>query len=460
MLDLIVRYLVLDIPPNGVERRNVDLIALLLTSKAVASKTITTIYRRVTIPHSRIFQKFLAQISANPQCGRLVRRLDFSHFNPATLFSTAKERAAARNLTPETLLRCLDLTPELQEFLVQEYVDEDLSTEVLQKLFLGLDRIRALDFCGCSSASFAEAFASAPSWDWPETVGIKRLSLHKCRMLPSSVFETILPRLGGLTHLDVAGTKITDKALHSISPHAKITHLNLATCRLLTTEGIIHFLSTHPAVRDNLEFLSLATDVRIQDSIDSADVTRILRVLPKTLQSLSLKGSQMDSSHLELLRPLTRHLEELAIGHGLSLEEIDQLFVQDKSSKTTKRPEVPQSTLKFLDMTDMWESELTDLYTDSILLTKATYPLEVIELTPDFMKRMTKSPARLGKLGWTLSEVHRRSWIVRMADPSVPRDDGGRPWKMGARFWGMRKIPVAKGEVGGMYGSFMFGRNL
>src|SRR3569833_734338 len=168
----------------------------------------------------------------------------------------------------------------------------------------------------------------------------------------------------------------------------------------------------------------------------------------------------MDSSHLELLRPLTRHLEELAIGHGLSLEEIDQLFVQDKSSKTTKRPEVPQSTLKFLDMTDMWESELTDLYTDSILLTKATYPLEVIELTPDFMKRMSKSPARLGKLGWTLSEVHRRSWIVSMADPSVPLVDCGRPWKLGARFCGMIKIPVSICEVCFMYCSFMFGSNL
>lgn len=36
------------------------------------------------------------------------------------------------------------------------------------------------------------------------------------------------------------------------------------------------------------------------------------------------------------------------------------------------------------------------------------------------------------------------------------KDDGGRSWKWGARFWGMRKVPVARAEVGGMYGHYMF----
>ena len=37
-------------------------------------------------------------------------------------------------------------------------------------------------------------------------------------------------------------------------------------------------------------------------------------------------------------------------------------------------------------------------------------------------------------------------------------DDGSRDWKWGASYWGMRKIPVARAEVGGMYGHYMFKR--
>ena len=33
---------------------------------------------------------------------------------------------------------------------------------------------------------------------------------------------------------------------------------------------------------------------------------------------------------------------------------------------------------------------------------------------------------------------------------------GRRGWKMGAMWWGMRKVPVAVGEVGGLYGHYMF----
>src|SRR6266699_4110224 len=131
---MITEKLVLDVPPNGLDRRNVDLVSLLSVSKTVYAKAIRTVYRNITIPHSRIFRKFLAQIVADPARGEWVRRLDFSHFNPATLFSTARERAAAQNLTSATLLQCLELTPNLNEFLAQEYIDDDLSMPVLQKL--------------------------------------------------------------------------------------------------------------------------------------------------------------------------------------------------------------------------------------------------------------------------------------------------------------------------------------
>jgi hypothetical protein len=454
---MIIDNLVLDVPPkNGVEKRNVDLMALLVTSKEIFAKTVETVYRRITIPHSRIFRKFLEQITSKPTHGQWVRRLDFSHLNPALTFLTAQERKETKNLTDETLLRCLDFTPNLQEFLVQEYLDDDLSPEVLQKVFLGLPNLTAADFCGCSSTAFKNAISTSSSWNWPEKLPIRRLSLHKCRTIPTYFLEAILPRLPALTHLDVAGTKLTDKALLSISKKTKLTHLNLAGCRGISAEAVFQFLSSHPAAKE-LVYLSLATDVRTQDSLATEDVKRILQVLPKTLRSLSLKGSKMDSSIVPFLLPMTKYLEELALGHGLELADIDSLFVpNDDDAAEWKTP-----TVKYIDLTDMRAHEqLPGIFNNSRLLKRQTAPLEVIEIPSEVADRLKKSPSPLTSRGWRISEANARSWFVRDRLQGQPKDDGARWWKMGARFWGMRKVPVAVAEVGGMYGSFMFGRRL
>ncbi|KAJ4306703.1 hypothetical protein N0V88_000067 [Collariella sp. IMI 366227] len=345
ILTAIINLLALDVPPNGLTRRNVDLMSLLLTSRTLHVATLSTLYTRITIPHSRIFHKFLTHITAHPELGTIVRRLDFCHFNPSQLFSTAAERSRARNLTSETLLRCLELTPLLQEFLGQEYIDEDLDAA--------------------------------------------RLSLHKCLTLPSSVFEALLPRLTRLTHLDVAGTRITDAALESIPPTARITHLNLAKCTLLSARAVTDFLARHPAVR-NLQFLSLATDARSHQSFDADDITQLLPVLPRSLKSLSLKGSKMAPSHIDLLRPLTKNLEELALGRAITLKDVNRLFVPDEDDSDDVAMQidwVPHS-LRYLDLSDFWGAELDLVYlfgSRCAVLKGFSEPLEVVELAEDVM---------------------------------------------------------------------------
>lgn len=468
LYDLILANLVLDIPPNGLEKRNMDLISLLVTSKTMKLKTDPTVHRNVTIPHSRIFSKFLKQTAANPHLGRMVKRLDFSHFNPSTLFMTASERAQAKNLTVETLHQCMQLTTHLQEFLGQEYIDDDISVDVLRALLIDIETMRAVDFCGCTSAPFKNAFVSlvADTEAWPEFLRLRRVSFHKCITLPSSVFDTILPRLRKATHLDLAGTKVTDKALASIPHTARITHLNLAKCNSLTAENTIAFLSTHPAVQ-KLEVLSLGMDARTHQLFEAEDVTALLPVLPKSLKSLSLKGAKMTSDHLEQLIPLTKHLEELAMGRGLRLDELNRLILPDPAAEPEEQMKWTPHTLRFLDLTDMHGAgstglDLSALYNDSVLLKRMSPPLQVIEISDDVLKRLKPSQGPITRFGWRVSEVHSRSWLVRNQEvgPGTKRDDGSRPWKMGAKFWGMRKLPVAEVEVGGMYGSFMFGRKL
>ncbi|KAI2631625.1 hypothetical protein GGS21DRAFT_539870 [Xylaria nigripes] len=451
----IIDHLVLDVPPDGLTSRNADLMALLLTSRTLHSATLNALYRNITIPHSRIFRKFLSHLARNPELGTIVRRLDFSHFNPTSLFTTASERATTRNLTHETLLQCLELTPYLREFLAQEYVDEDIDVHVLRKLFFGLERLQGLDFCACCSAGFRTAFESILSDEWPQTLPITRLSLHRCINLSPVVFEMLLPRLDKLTHLDVAGTRITDEALMSIPHTARITHLNLAKCKQLSSGVVIDFLQNHPAVR-HLVFLSLAADFRSYELLDENDVSRLIPVLPTTLRSLSLKGSTMNGGHIELLRPLTKHLEELSLGRRLKTEDINRLFLPDEDIEQVHW--VPH-TLKYLDLSDYIAGSLniSVLFSNTSLLNRHSAPLEVVEVADDAYTRLSPSSV-VSRAGWTATDFGSRAWLVRK--PEGARDLGYRSWKMGAAFWGMRKVPVAIATVGGMYGSYMFKRHL
>ncbi|KFA66132.1 hypothetical protein S40285_03392 [Stachybotrys chlorohalonatus IBT 40285] len=449
ILGAIIDLLVVELPTNGLTTRNTDLMSLLLTSRTIHAATLYTLYRHITIPHSRIFRKFLKTINEYPSLGSIPRRLDFSHFNPSTIFSTASERAQTQNLTSATLLQCLELMPNLQEFLAQEYIDDDLSSQVLWKLFTGLPHLQAIDFCGCSSTAFKTAFSGIVEFPWPETLPITRLSFHKCLSLPSSVFETILPRLTRLTHLDVAGTRINDAALQAIPPSARITHLNLAKCKELSTEAVVKFITTHPAVTGSLAYLSLAAESSNHLLLGKQDVEVILPHLPQTLRSLSLKGSRMDASHIPLLQPLTQHLEELAVGRGFEMSDVHRLFYEQDGQPRAH-------SLRYIDISDV-DAIIGSANT---LLAPNSAPLHVIEVHEKAYERAAKLKKSLGQVGWNAKEFGSRYWLVRMNADGTTWDNGARWWKSGAESWGMRKVPVADADVGGMYGSYMFGRRL
>ena len=423
--------------------------ALLLTSHSVHAATLNTLYRHITIPHSRIFRKFLQTIRQYPTLASNVRRIDFSHFNPSTIFSTANERAQTKNLTSETLAQCLEFTQSLQEFLAQEYIDDDLSPEVLRRLLFGMPQLQAIDFCGCSSIKFRSSFNTVlHESEWPEHMSISRISFHKCISLPSAIYEALLPRLGQLTHLDVAGTRITDKALQAIPTTARLTHLNLTNCKELSSEVVIKFITTHPAVTVSLQFLSLASDSS-HLLLGKDDVVTLLQKLPLTLRSLNLKGSRMDPSHISHIIPLTQRLEELAVGYGLNSNDIYQIFRSEQDGWLVHN-------LRYLDVSDI---DIVIGAASTFLLPHSA-PLRVVEVRERVYEKAAKMKQSLERAGWTPKEFGNRYWIVRMNADGTTNDDGGRSWKMGAENWGMRKVPVAIAEVGGMYGSFMFGRRL
>ena len=458
LLTSIVNQLLTDGPPDGPTSRNVDLVSLLLTSYTMHAATLTTLYSQIIIRHSRTFRKFLLRITSHPALGTMVRRLDFSHFNP--MGQTPRERAQALNLTSQTLLQCLSLTPNLREFLAQEHIDDDLSAEVLHTLFCSLPNLQALDFCACFSTSFRDAFNTVISTPLPSILPMTRLSLHECTVLPSTVFEALLPRLTRLTHLDVAHTRITGKALHSIPTSARVTHLNLSKCSSLSGSSVVEFLRTHPATK-SLVYLNLAMDIKSHEMLSAADVANLLPVLPPSLRSLNLKGSKMDASHIRDLIPLSKHVEELGLGRHLTLCDITQLFIPDQEAELDKQIAWTPHALRYIDVSDLSVCQLDFsvlLGSSSPVLKGVAHPLEVLELSAEVFKKLDKNVV-VKKAGWCLKELGRRGWLVqesRFVDER--REDGKREWKLGASYWGMRKVPVARAGIGGMYGHYMFKR--
>jgi hypothetical protein len=90
-----------------------------------------------------------------------------------------------------------------------------------------------------------------------------------------------------------------------------------------------------------------------------------------------------------------------------------------------------------------------------VLASRQSSPLEVIELGDNVIRKLRERSKSNESLGWVVKELGRRGWFVRQGAEGIV-DDGSRSWKMGARWWGMRKVPVAMQDVGGMYGHYMF----
>ena len=445
-----------------------DLISCLLTSWRLHYAAITTLYKHVTISHPRIFWKFLNHVSKFPKLGAMVRRLDFSHFTSLGLGRTQAQSNQTQYVTAETLRQCLDLVPNTREVLLQEHLEQDIDTALVEKIFYGMPGLRALDFCASSKPAFVNAFSTAlqrtDSWS-VSAMNIRSLSLHECSTIPCADLEKCLARLPQLRILDVHHTRITDDALRSIPITAQLTHLNLGRCTNISGSGIVDFLSQHPSAT-SLVCLNLSCDLSWQRLLLAEHVEQLLPALPTTLRSLNLSGAQIGSQHLKVIRPLTKHLEELSLAYAdLSISDVSSLFVppsnRDITSATSGKEEVwIPSSLHYLDLTGVTSITQSGLASQgSIILGPTSSPLEVIEFGQKMIDGQRKAVNTNRKFGWVVKDLGRRGWYVREPRAGAKRDSraqGLREWKMGCRWWGMRKMPVAWGEVGGLYGHYMY----
>ena len=427
--------------------------------------TLSSLYKNITLPHSFTFSRVMKQIEEDPELGAFVRRLDFSHYTSIGFGRTRQAASELQNVTPETLRRCLDLMPGLAEFLVHEHIDDELDEGVLKKLFCK-SKIHALDFCACGSRAFTQTFTTTLLDSAGSLPFLQRLSLHECSTLQGPVFETLLPRLPNLTHLDVAHTLITDDALFVIPKSARLTHLNLGRCTQLTGARVVDFFQTHDAVKNSLVVLNLMADVSRYNLLDEEEVEALIPALPLTLRSLNLNGAKIASSTIQYLLPLTKVLEELGLAFAdITVADINSFFrptittanYDDIDEEADWHPWEPCS-LRYIDLTGVPSiSQMSLVDPSCVLASRQSEPLEVIELGDNVIEHLKARTKSNKSLGWVTRELGRRGWFVRQPGEGNV-DDGSRSWKMGARWWGTRKMPVAVQEVGGMYGHYMFKR--
>uniref|UniRef100_A0A060TB26 ARAD1D31372p n=1 Tax=Blastobotrys adeninivorans TaxID=409370 RepID=A0A060TB26_BLAAD len=376
-----------------------DFARLLTTCHAFYNVGIPILYRHVSFPHPRAFDKFRHSIERTGY-GNLVKVLDFSAFTSVGLGRTGKMMYEIQMVTSSTILRALELCPGLKEFLVAESVDMDIDVRVLNALDT-MPYVDAVDFCG-STSSHVNGFTNSLVHSSLVTGNnaiyhLTKVSFHGCAVIKPAVFDALLPKLVNLTRLDLTHTQVTPDALLSIPASAKITHLSVAKCVRLNSTGLVNFLTLHPATK-YLEWLNIMFESTKPVPLSKRDFQMVLEYLPP-LKYLNLHGLPVEPKHLQHIASMP-DLQGLSLGYAsLTQQDLDSFL--------------PQLTnLRYLDLTgnpyiNMWTVQ------DSSSVLNSNPDIDIFEFSSEFIKKLwgINIPGFEMEYGKA-----RRGWIYRKRD--------------------------------------------
>jgi len=220
---------------------------------------------------------------------------------------------------------------------------------------------------------------------------------------------------------------------------------------VLDGRGVAHFLRTHPAVGNSLEVLNLdASDEK--PIFAEEDVTSILTSASPRLRVLNLKNSFMTGAHVPLLRSLVGRVEELTVGLGLRMSDLEAIFlpppengvadvipneeepvptdskhhaildpmeeavavckVRCRINSTASSSTSETSRLRVLDISGMSTAEQGKIGM-SVLLGPQSGVLERIKLSEKVLRRVGILGRVCRAVGWDVESTGRMCWIVR-----------------------------------------------
>ena len=273
--------------------------------------------------------------------------------------------------------------PNLITFGATEYMDGALTLPVLNELFLrgtpsvGRGRstrgralmechdieeedrerrgeckdLEAVDFTGCVSAVFVNAFTEfvethlmpptevdssdeedvrrprrAERGSFYEPLlfpGLQRLGMRGVKSILPKYLSPFVLAFPCLTHLDLSGTRVTADILRSLggSQTLRLKSLSLARCIKLTSESIKWFLVCSP-VTSELTELNLYGDMTYVSCLSKDDLLQIFTLAPCFLSGelvyLDVSSAPITEDLLEIVKPQPK-LRSLGLSHILSL---------------------------------------------------------------------------------------------------------------------------------------------
>ncbi|KAL2072924.1 hypothetical protein VTL71DRAFT_10248 [Oculimacula yallundae] len=426
-------------PPN-------PLLSCLRVSHRVHDIALFVMYREPSIRTSRSSSvtRFFDTLEQKPELCSLVRTFDITQ-SALSKFSLTYDY--------------LSLLPQVRDLRLSLSHIKDI--EMLQKLIFGLPNLDSLSLdvsrLDENTQTLRGAFDDLPA-DLSSTLTSLKFTdtsgeggLH----IPG-VLESLLPRMRNLRSLDVSRTCVTVSALSSIASTAKLTHLNIWGCLDLDLDALVMFLTSHPSTKTSLHVLK-AGYIADHAPLREQQINTLLASAPPSLRSLDLGMSNMGPSNIPFLQKMCPQLEELTVGRGLEMCDIEDMLLKpnydfedeyhpqpiqeprkeelehetvlepmrnalalcrlrhrlDSVVLSKDRKQMRSSTLRYLNLSSL-PAEEQGLIKQSVLLAEETGPLDVVEVADIPWEDYQVLHRLCAAVGWREQWEGKRVWVERV----------------------------------------------
>lgn len=405
----------LPVSPTAKVEREPCLYPSLLASRKLYNSTLSVLYRHPKLVQPHKLEEFVTLLERSPTLGSYVRSLDLTELE--------------EQISTTDIERLTSVTPLLTGFKLHIHGREKsgLKSENLEGFMDSLNSCPNLSHL--SLRNFDMAFPAARS-DEPEPTTSGLEDFHKLQVL------------------DLGRSSVFSEILETVSPFARLTSLTIGLGLALSVDSLVDFL-TSPSARDSLQSLRIEA---LPDLIDEADTTHLISALPTSLRTLDMGSCPMSSSQIPDLRDLASCLEELTLGPGISMSDIEDIVldpgwdfsIDDSRPQLSNEKHSPlmdatrhavevcnlrlrlssvtwvgeglkpsKSGLKYLGIQNIAVWEQTRI-AGSVLLAKHAVGLEVIEVSPAVFVRKEGIKTICSAIGWRKKGVGRRAWIGRL----------------------------------------------
>ncbi|KAE9376230.1 hypothetical protein N431DRAFT_210780 [Stipitochalara longipes BDJ] len=270
--------------------------------------------------------RFLDSLDLNPSLAPLIHTLCLTEFLGSGPSSPL----------PQALL----LLPHLRSLHLQLGQMKQLDDHDIRNIFFGMPDLETLvieNTCRETHPNYlSDVFGALGSVDPAISSKIRSLTCrsdsdstqlwfpaNRLAFVDKNIFGNVLQRFPKLQALDLAHTPVDPKSLLAISHDARLHFLRITSCQDNDSSTLAQILATHPSVNSSLVVFD-GSGVRFTQQ----ETSTILECLPSSLRSLNLSSSTMMSGHVPQLQKLCHHLEELSLGYGLTMDDVEDMLMR------------------------------------------------------------------------------------------------------------------------------------